>query len=107
MLVGRSELIKHSPVVRFGVATVCVGIATVLTSLLWLIVDRPVSTPLFLAAIVLMTWAGGLSLGVYTAVIATVVFDYYFIQPYRDFGGGFELVIRLGVFFVQGGFMAW
>src|SRR5437773_12128723 len=102
MRFGRSEILHRSPFIRYGVATLSVVVALLLTSMLWLIVDRPVSTPIFLAVIVLATWTGGLRLGIYTTALTTVVFDYYFVQPYRDFGGGPELIVRLGVFFVQG-----
>jgi len=106
MRLGRSELLHYSPLVRYGVATLFVVIATLLTSLLWLIVDRPVSTPIFLAGIVFVTWVGGLRLGVYTAALTTVVFDYYFISPYREIASGFDLPVRMAVFFVQGAFLA-
>ena len=100
-------MIGWSPVVRYGIATLFVVIATLMTSLLWLIIDRPISTPMFLATIALAAWAGGLRLGIYTSALATVVFEYYFVSPYRDPSTWFELAMRMGVFFAQGCFLAW
>ena len=100
-------MIGRPTLVRYGAATLSVAIATLLTSLLWLIVDRPVSTPIFLAAIALVTWAGGLRLGIYTAALTSVVFEYFYISPYREYAGWVDLILRLVVFFVQGCFLAW
>src|SRR5438128_9574554 len=100
MALGRSEMLHRSPVVRYGVATLLVCVATALTSLLWLVVDRPVSTPIFLGVIVLVTWTGGLRLGIYATALTTLIFDYYFISPYRDIGGGLDVPVRMTVFFL-------
>jgi signal transduction histidine kinase len=107
MVFGRSQLLNRSPILRYGTAVLFVGAALLLATGLWQIVDRPVSTPLFLAAIVLATWSGGLRMGMFAAVLTTLVFDYFFIQPSRATSDTYDLVMRMAVFFVQGGLLAW
>jgi signal transduction histidine kinase len=89
------------------VATLLVALATLLTSGLWLIVDRPISAPLFLATIALSCWLGGLRVGIYTSLVAGFAIDYYFIPPFHAFAGTRDEVVRLALFFGEGSLLSW
>jgi len=82
MQYGRSYLVNRSPVLRYGFATLIVAGATVLRSALVIFVPNPTSTPLYLSAIIVTTWIGGLRLGIYASILATLAVDYFFVQPY-------------------------
>ncbi|MEP6947586.1 MAG: sensor histidine kinase [Acidobacteriota bacterium] len=93
-------------VFRYAAATALVIVATVLTSGLWLIVNRPVSAPLFIVAIVLSTWLFGLRVGIYASLIAGVAIDYYFIGPFYEFTASREEIVRLALFVGEGTFLS-
>ncbi|HEX3101577.1 MAG TPA: sensor histidine kinase [Pyrinomonadaceae bacterium] len=88
-------------------STFIVALALGLTEAIWLIVDRPISSPLFLGAIVLSAWLCGFRSGVFAAVISAFIIDYYFVQPIYHFTGDFDEVARLLVFAAEGTFICW
>ena len=104
---GKRKFIGQPFVVRYGVATLFAVLATVLTGGLWLIVDRPISAPLFLAAIVASTWLFGLRVGFYTSFICGISIDYYFVQPFYSFTFTEDEILRLTVFFGEAGLLSW
>ena len=87
MQYGRSYFVDRSPLLGYGFSTLLIAGATVLRSVLILFVARPTNAPLYLTAIVISAWTGGLRLGIYASVLATLTVDYFFVQPYF----GFEL----------------
>lgn len=103
----REILINRSPIIHYGLATIFVIAAVLLRSGLGLIIDRPISVPIFLAAIVLSTLISGLRVGLYSAFISGVAFDYYFVQPFSEFSKTRDDIIRIALFFVEGGFLSW
>ena len=78
-----------------------------MTSGLWLLVDRPVTAPLFIAAIVLSAWLGGLPKAIYTSILSGLIIDYYYIQPYLDFSASTDELIRVGLFVLEGMVVGW
>src|SRR4029079_17472457 len=56
-----------------------------LTSLLWLVVDRPIRAALFLASIVGSAWLCGFRAGIFATVVSGIVIDYCFVPPYYQF----------------------
>ena len=84
-----------------------VAVATLLTSLLWLMVDKPVSAPLFLASIVCSCWLGGIRVGVFATLLSGLAIDYYFIPPFYGFSGSRDEVVRLVLFQIEGSFLSW
>jgi len=72
-----------------------------------LLVDRPISTPLFLAAILVSSWLGGIRVGIFASIISGLVIDYYYFQPFSAFGFGREEIIRLILFQAEGSLMCW
>lgn len=104
---GKGKFISQPIVVRYGVATLFAVLASVLTSGLWLIVDRPISAPLFLAAIVASTWLFGLRVGFYTSFICGILIDFYFVQPFHTFTFSEEEILRLILFYGEAGLLSW
>jgi signal transduction histidine kinase len=81
--------------------------ALALTELLWLIVDRPVSAPLFLVAIVLSAWLCGFRYGLVAAVISGIMIDYFFVEPQYEFSGTRDEIVRLLIFVFEGTVLSW
>lgn len=97
MQFGRSSLVNSPPWMRYGVTIIFVAAAVLLRLGLGLIINRPLSAPLFLAAIILSTWLGGLRLGIFASVVAALILDYFFARPaigtleFSDHAGRFIL----------------
>ncbi len=107
MSFGRSKFVDRSPFIRYGTSSLLVAAAALFRFLLAAFVNRPISAPLFLAAIVFSTWLGGLRLGVYTSMLAGVILTYFFIQPAVGILETLYHILRFGLFVVEGSFVAW
>jgi signal transduction histidine kinase len=70
----------RSPVLRYGFAAGTVVLATLLTKLLEPFI-APSIYPLFVAAIVVAAWYGGLGPALLATVFSTLALDYFFISP--------------------------
>src|SRR5437773_3124292 len=92
---------------RLIVTVATVAAALLLTEVLWLMVDRPVSAPLFLVAIVLSSWLNGFRFGFFAAVLGGITIDYFFVQPRFDFSGSRDEIISLLIFVFEGAALAW
>lgn len=82
------EILKH------GVAVV--SVAGALASALWLqdhLVGAPV--PLFLCAVMLSAWFGGMRPGLLAAALSLLAFDYYFVPPLYSLAVAIEELPRL------------
>lgn len=93
--------------IRYSAAAVLVAFATLLTSALWLLVERPISAPLFLAAIVCSAWLGGIRVGIFASLLAGLALDYFYVQPFFAFTGSRDEVIRLMLFVGEGSLLSW
>lgn len=107
MLSKLSKFNHLPPTIRHLVAILLIGLASLMTGLLWLLVDRPITAPLFLGAIVLSTWVGGIRVGIFSSLLAGFAIDYFFVQPFNSFTGTQEELIRLVLFFGEGIFLSW
>jgi signal transduction histidine kinase len=74
-----------------------VGFALVLNLLLWPLV-QPSSSPLFFAAVVVVSWFGGLGPGLLATVLATLVGEYFFVPPAFRLGLDLGTVLRMLMF---------
>lgn len=92
---------------RWIVTISTVGLALALTEVLWLLVDRPVSAPLFLAAIVLTSWICGFRYGVIGAFLGGLTIDLFFVQPQYEFSASRDEIIRMLIFFSEGTLLSW
>jgi K+-sensing histidine kinase KdpD len=88
---GRSLLPE---ILRYAVAIV--SVAAALASALWLqdhLAGAPV--PLFLCAVMLSAWFGGLSPGLLAAALSLLAFDYYFVPPIYSLAVDIDEIPRL------------
>lgn len=88
---------------RYGVAVASVGLALGLKLLLNPVVMQE-ATPfrLFLAAVVVSAWYGGLGPGLLATALAALVSDYVFISPINSFSGPSVETVPLGLFVLEG-----
>jgi signal transduction histidine kinase len=93
-------------IVGYGTAVLLVLNALILTRLIWSVAN-PLSTPLFLAAIIISTWLKGFRVGVFATLVSWFAIDYFFILPNYEFGGDFGEVSRLIIFVLEGVFLCW
>jgi signal transduction histidine kinase len=92
---------------RLSIAILLVAAAVILAHGVWLIVDRPINSPLFLAVMILCAWLFGLRVGILTALLSGVAIKYFFVLPYHQFMGDRQDVVRITVFVVEGMLLAW
>jgi K+-sensing histidine kinase KdpD len=84
---------------RFGAALAAVAIVTLLS-----VVTRPVwgQAPapysLFLGAVILATWCGGLGPGLLATALSILAIDFFLLPPIYSLGLGLLDAVRLGVF---------
>ena len=90
-----------------GLTVLLVLAALAVTSVLWQIVDRPVSTPLFLAAIAVSAWLFGFRYGMLAALLSGIAIDYFYFPPYHEFSGDREEIVRLTLFMLEGAILSW
>lgn len=96
-----------NPLVRIA-ATIGMLVAAVgLTQALWLLVDRPVSAPLFLVTIVTASWVCGFRYGILAAIMGGIMIDFFFVLPQYNFSGTREELTRLMIFVSEGAVLAW
>ena len=88
--------IRH-PGVHYGFAIVLSVIALALTLVLWPMI-RPSVFPLFLAAVMLSAWYGGLGPGLLATVLTVTAIDYFFLPSPSTRLVALEVSLRLGIF---------
>ncbi len=64
----------------YSVAIIAVAIAFVLTKLMWQL-TQPHVYPLFLAAVMVSSWYGGMKSGLFATTLSAVLCDYFFVPP--------------------------
>lgn len=82
------------------------GLAFLLTTLLWELV-KPISSPLFLGAIILSAWFFGFRAGIFASILGAIAIDFFFISPTYQLSGGADNVFRLMVFVSEGAILSW
>jgi PAS domain S-box-containing protein len=65
---------------RYSVAVIAVIIAFILTRLIWWLI-QPHLYPLFLAAVMVSSWYGGMGAGLFATAFAAVLCVYFFVTP--------------------------
>jgi len=104
---GGSKLASASFPVRYGTATLLVLAAAVMRVGLSLLINRPVSAPLFLMAVIYTTWLGGLRLGIYASLISGLVLDFYFAQPQIGSLTTYDHLVRFAMLVAEGTLVSW
>ncbi len=107
MQFGRSSLVISPVWVRYGVAIFLLATAAVLRLGLGLIVNRPLSAPLFLAAIIISTWLGGFRLGLFASILAAGTLDIFFARPLIGTLEAKDHIARFLLFSVEGSMLSW
>ena len=82
---------------RYGVGVVVSGVALILTFVLWPMI-QPSVFPLFLAAVMLSAWYGGLGPGLLATTLAVTTIDYFFLPAPSTRLVALEVSLRLGIF---------
>lgn len=92
---------------RAGLGLSLVVLAVLICNLIWLVVDRPISSPIFLAVIVLSAWLCGFRVGAICAILCGVAMKYFFTLPYHQLIGDRQVMVRITVFIIEGILLSW
>jgi len=97
--VSRARARLVDAVRAYGVAVAAVAVTLPLAIFLWPL-TMPTISPVFLAAVMVSAWIGGLRGGLLATGLATLVMDYFFLKPIRSifWFSHHDDLIRLGVF---------
>lgn len=91
---------KASRIWSYGIGVLSVAAALIISQLPAIhLQDAPVS--LFLCAVILSAWFGGIGPGLEATVLSALVFNYYFLPPIHSFGAKPEEIPRLVVFMMS------
>ena len=93
-------------VVGFGVAILTVASALLLTLLLWPWIE-PHPTSLFLAAVTVSAWYGGLRPSLLATALSTLAVDYFFIAPVHQLELSLDNIVRSLVFVLVALLISW
>lgn len=91
---------------RYGGAVLLVCAALVVTLVIWTFV-KSLASPLFLLAIMVTAWRGGIRPGIFATVLSGILIDYFFIAPELQISGQWDDILRLLIFTVEGYFFCW
>lgn len=91
---------------RYGLSVTTVGIALVLTLLLWPWVE-PQTTPLFLAAVAVTAWRGGMLPSLLATAFAVLTVDYFFNPPLGSFEVSVDNAASAFVFVIVALLISW
>ena len=75
----------RSPVLRYGLAVLCVSLALAGALFLERFHFRNVADPLFLFAIAITVWYAGIGPAILAVVLSSLAFDYFFTEPRYSF----------------------
>jgi len=85
---------------RYGIAFLCVATALIVSRLPAVhLQDAPVS--LFLCAVLLSAWFGGIGTGLLATLLSALAFNYYFLPPIHSLGIKPDEIPRLVIFTVS------
>jgi C4-dicarboxylate-specific signal transduction histidine kinase len=85
---------------RYGIAVLCVATALIVSRLPAVhLQDAPVS--LFLCAVLLSAWFGGIGTGLLATLLSALAFNYYFLPPIHSLGIKPDEIPRLVIFTVS------
>lgn len=93
-------------IARYGLAVLSVLTALVITQLLWRWVE-PHPTSLFLAAVTVSAWYGGLRPSLLATALAAVAVDYFFIAPIYHLELSLDNTVRTSVFVLVALLISW
>ncbi|HYP02338.1 MAG TPA: HAMP domain-containing sensor histidine kinase [Pyrinomonadaceae bacterium] len=91
---------------RYGLSVATVGAALLLTLLLWRWIE-PQATPLFLAAVAVTAWRGGVLPSLLATALAVVAVDYFFSPPVGAFEASVDNAAGAFVFVTVALLISW
>jgi K+-sensing histidine kinase KdpD len=91
---------------RYGLSVATVGAALVLTLLLWGWIE-PQATPLFLAAVAVTAWRGGVLPSLLATALAVLTVDYFFNPPVGTFEASVDNAASAFVFVLVALLISW
>jgi PAS domain S-box-containing protein len=94
--------VKHSALLRYGVATLAVALVVLLKLLLNPLITSQSPFLLLSVAVMVAAWFGGLGPGLLATALATLAADYFFLPPQGSFTGLEVVFLPLALFAVQG-----
>src|ERR1700716_3281987 len=98
---------RLSPVQRYGLAVVSVAVALGAALLLNQYNFRGVEFPLFLFAIAVSVWYAGLAPALFTLVLSSLAFNYFFTEPFHSFYVARADIPYFIVFILFSSLLAW
>ena len=101
---ARVKLFKA--ILRYGWSVATVGAALLLTLLLWRWIE-PQATPLFLAAVAVTAWRGGVLPSLLATALAVVAVDYFFSPPVGAFEASVDNAAGAFVFVTVALLISW
>lgn len=98
MTMGTPEPLKKPPgcLLRYGASVLIVLLAAILTRLLESLTSN--CSPLFMVAVIVSAWYGGLGPGLLAIALSVLALDYLYLPPVYTLYSGLADVGRLGVF---------
>ena len=91
---------------QYGISVMVLGLALLLTHLLWPLIE-PSASMLFFAAIMIAAFYGGLGPGLLVSVLSALAIDYYFVAPFSGFELSVANIVRVGVFLLVAIMTSW
>jgi signal transduction histidine kinase len=106
MSVKFSDSKTISFIIRYGFAFCLVGLALALTLLIWAFIES-LASPLFLLAIIVTSWYGGMKPGVLATLLSGFAINYFFIDPTNYLSGSRDDILRILIFTLEGYAFCW
>ena len=91
---------------RYGAAVLLVAAALLLTLFLWTFI-KTFAAPLFLLAIIVSAWYGGMGAGLLATILSGILLDYVFFSPSNQLSGQLDDLVRVGFFVIEGYVLCW
>ena len=97
---------KHSPLVRYGVAVLAVGLALLLMLLLEPLMERSIFF-MFVLAVMISSLYSGLGPGLLATVLSSSAIAYFLLSPAYSLNIAVEETLRLGIFVLVALLIVW
>jgi signal transduction histidine kinase len=105
MNVSEKQFFSQPPI-QYFIAIAAVALALSLSLILWHWID-PHSTTIFIAAIALIAWYGGLGPSLLAIGLSAILIDYYFIPPIKYLEFSIDNIVRTIVFVLVALVISW
>src|SRR5262245_40916539 len=97
---------NRSPLLRYGAAILAFIAALLITKVFWPLIG-PASAPLFVAAVMVAAFYGGMGPGLLATVLSTWAIDFFFSPPFNAMDFTVANIVRAGVFMLVAMIISW